>query len=180
MSLSSSFPNWLSRVGANASSTGTGSPNSIVAAPIDLLSYMINNLSNQNPAFAALNVRADSLGKYFVPLLEGLWRSTITTNFVATSAVSAASVIPTITINEPAVAPAPQPLTKEIVATSSTPAETASGLAVVDTLFSVPRGGAKMYVSGAPAAAGAGMTFQGFGLSVNKLGPYVPDLTSWF
>lgn len=108
----------------------------------------------------------DTALKGYVPLPEGVYQlaNSLINNVAASTGLNA----PTIVLNDPAPAAAPQPIIQAVAATGATPAAVGAAAQGV-YLISVPRGGGKLYQT-ASSIGGIGGPSTSFLYRMQKLG----------
>lgn len=107
----------------------------------------------------------DSLGKYAIKAAEGLYGMTATISQTGAGGITIAP--PTVTPLEPALAPAPLPIVKQLI---FSPSVAVGDVSIMDYLIAVPKGGGLIYdtlstLTGLTATSVASLVF-------NRLGSY--------
>lgn len=114
----------------------------------------------------------DSLGKYHIPLSEGLYMIRAVLSQTAAGTINMGANPWSFTANEPAAAPAPQFIRKLVNQNSSS---ALTDVAVEDSIIAVPRGGGRLYGT-ASTVTGLSATSVG-NLALNSLGGYIDPNT---
>lgn len=140
-----------------------------VAGAVKTAATIANMLPKKQTAGALVNA---------IRLAEGVYRLTNAINTTEDNTTQKTIRDPVVTPLEPAPAPAPQPQVRVLHSAPGIPAT--SGYAVWDGLIDVPRGGADITQDIQDVGAWFGADYGGSSLAIEKLGPYLPDLTSIF
>lgn len=131
-------------------STVTGGSLGPTQSPTDYLYNLQNNFAGSLNAVNAGNLKpkVDGDGQYYIDLAEGLWRIVSRMNGTSASPKTVAAPLPTVVLNQPQQAPAPQVITSTYLADNYN-SSSANNKWTSDVDLAIPRGGGKVYMVGA-------------------------------